>query len=172
MQLQLSPTLEDYRIAKLSALAIGIHVLESVLPSPIPGLKPGMANIVTLLVFLLYGLNAVVWVSMLRVIVGSLVIGSFLSPTFVLSLSGAVASIFILFLLSNLKQLEISAVGIAVLMAMAHMTSQFVVVYVLFIPHHALFDILPVMMTAALVFGIFNGILAKKIFQKLNSVNG
>ena len=167
MQLHITPTLEDYRIAKLAALAIGIHVLESVLPSPIPGVKPGMANIVTLLVFLLYGLNAAVWVSMLRVVVGSLIIGSFLSPTFVLSFSGAVASIVVLLALSKIKCLEFSAVGIALLMAMAHMLSQFIMVYVFFIPHDALFDILPIMMTAALVFGLFNGILTQKIFEKI-----
>ena len=174
MQLHINPTLEDYRIAKLAALAIGVHVLESILPSPIPGVKPGMANIVTLLVFLLYGLNAAVWVSMLRVVVGSLIVGSFLSPTFVLSFSGAIASIFILMVLSNIEQVKISAVSIALLMAMAHMSSQFMVVYVFFIPHNALFDILPVMMTAALVFGFINGILAQKIFEKikLNNVNG
>ncbi|MGD9000355.1 MAG: Gx transporter family protein, partial [Granulosicoccaceae bacterium] len=36
---------EDQRIARLAALAIVIHVAESALPSPLPGIKPGFANI-------------------------------------------------------------------------------------------------------------------------------
>jgi len=167
MQLRITSTIEDHRVAKLAALAIGIHVLESILPSPIPGVKPGLANIVTLIVFLLYGLNSAVWVSLLRVLVGSLIIGTFLSPTFVLSLSGAIASIFVLLIISKFEQMEISAIGIATLMALAHVMSQFIVVYVFFIPHKAIFDILPVMMTAALIFGLFNGILAQKITERI-----
>ncbi len=167
MQLRITPTIEDHRVAKLAALAIGIHVLESILPSPIPGVKPGLANIVTLIVFLLYGLNSAVWVSLLRVLVGSLIIGTFLSPTFVLSLSGAIASIGVLLIISKLERLEISAIGIATLMALVHVMSQFIVVYVFFIPHNAVFSILPIMMTAALIFGFFNGILAQKITERI-----
>ena len=171
MQLRIVPTLEDQRVAKLAALAIGIHVLESVLPSPIPGIKPGLANIVTLIVFLVYGLSSAVWVSLLRVLVGSLIVGTFLSPTFVLSLSGAIASIVALYVVAKCRWLNLSAVGVAVLMAMAHMSSQFVVVYAFFIPHQAIFDILPVMLTVALVFGVVNGILAQKIYDKLQRIN-
>jgi len=173
MQLHITPTLEDYRIAKLAALAIGIHVLESVLPSPIPGVKPGLANIVVLVVFLLYGVSSAAWVSLLRVLVGSLIVGTFLSPTFVLSLSGAIATMVVLYLVSRFS-VGLTAVGIAMLMAMAHMTSQFIIVYAFFIPHQALFDILPVMLTVALIFGLFNGLLAQKIYEKLkiNYVDG
>ena len=39
-----------WRVARLAALAIGLAVLESGIPSPLPGVKPGLANIVVLLV--------------------------------------------------------------------------------------------------------------------------
>ena len=167
MQLHLNPSVKDSQIAALAALAIGIHVLESVLPSPLPGIKPGFANIITLIAFAKYGLGAAAWVSVLRVLVGSLIIGTFLSPTFVLSLSGAVASIAVLWFVTVIKKIEISLFGIAILMAMAHMFTQFIVVYFLFIPHDALINILPIMLTAALVFGAFNGMIATKVYEKL-----
>ena len=167
MQLRLSPSVKDSQIAALAALAIGIHVLESVLPSPLPGIKPGFANIITLIAFAKYGLEAAAWVSVLRVLVGSLIIGTFLSPTFILSLSGALASIAVLWLVTKLKKIEISLFGIAVLMAMAHMFAQFVVVYWLFIPHDALINILPIMLSAAVLFGVFNGMIATKVYEKL-----
>ncbi|MBP7881652.1 MAG: Gx transporter family protein, partial [Candidatus Methylopumilus sp.] len=45
--MQINTTLDDHRVAKLAALAIGLHLLESIMPSPLPGVKPGIANIVT-----------------------------------------------------------------------------------------------------------------------------
>lgn len=171
MQLQMSPSREDAVIASFAALAIGIHVIESMLPSPIPGIKPGLANIITLLVFAVYGFNAASWVSILRVVVGSLIVGTFLSPTFALSFSGAVASLLMLYACDHfnrhLHNEKLGLLGIAILMSLSHMATQFIVVYIFFIPHKALLDILPIMMTAALVFGAVNGVIAQKVFIKI-----
>jgi len=167
MQLRLNPSVKDNQIAALAALAIGIHVIESVLPSPLPGIKPGFANIITLIAFAKYGLEAAAWVSVLRVLVGSLIIGTFLSPTFVLSLSGALASIVVLWVVTKMRKIEISLFGIAVLMAMAHMFAQFIVVYWFFIPHEALINILPILLSAAVIFGVLNGVIASKVYEKL-----
>lgn len=168
MQLRLNASVEDYRVAKLAALAIGIHVLETAIPSPIPGVKPGLANIVTLLVFALYGLRFAAWVSLLRVFVGSLIIGTFLSPTFLLSLSGAIASLAVLYIYSRLSFSGLSVFGLAILMAFAHMSAQMIMVYWFFIPHDALFALSPVFMTAALFFGAMNGYIAVKITSRFN----
>lgn len=167
MQLHLRTSVEDYQIARLAALAIGIHVLESALPSPIPGVKPGLANVITLIVFALYGIKFAAWVSILRVLVGSLIIGTFLSPTFLLSFSGAIASVLVLLLYCYWRGPALSVFGLAILMALAHMTAQLLMVYWLFIPHEALFGLSPVFMTAALVFGSINGFLALKITKRL-----
>ncbi len=166
--LKITPEREDIMIARFAALAIGIHVLESVLPSPIPGIKPGFANIITLLVFLIYGVGAASWVSILRVVVGSLIVGTFLSPTFALSFSGAIVSLLVLYVCDRLNKNylsgQLSIFSIAILMSMAHIATQFLVVYVFFIPHKALFDILPVMMSAALIFGVINGLIAQRAY--------
>lgn len=168
MQLRLRASAEDYQIARLAALAIGIHVVEAALPSPVPGLKPGLANIITLIVFVLYGFRFAAWVSLLRVFVGSLIIGTFLSPTFLLSLSGAGASVLVLYIHSKLSSQMFSAFGLAILMAVAHMMAQLLMVYWFFIPHDALLALSPVFMTAALIFGSFTGFIALKVIEKLN----
>ncbi len=79
----------DHHIAKLTALAIGLHVLEAMFPSPLPGVKPGIANIITLYVLVQYGFGTAAWVSLLLGVTCSLLLGQFLSPTFILRLSGA-----------------------------------------------------------------------------------
>lgn len=167
MILKITPDKKDIVIARFAALAIGIHVLESLLPSPVPGIKPGFANIITLLVFMVYGFSAATWVSILRVLVGSIIVGTFLSPTFVLSFSGAFASLLMLYCCDQFNRHylseKLSVFSLAILMSMAHMATQFLMVYVFFIPHQALLDILPIMMTAALIFGAFNGIVAYRV---------
>lgn len=168
MQLRLKAGVEDYQIAGLAALAIGIHVLEAALPSPLPGIKPGLANIITMIVYVLYGVRVAVWVSMLRVFVGSLIIGTFLSPTFLLSFSGVFASLLVLLVYSRLKLQFLSIFGLGILMALAHMVVQLLMVYWFFIPHVALLALSPVFMTTALIFGSLNGLIALKVIYKID----
>ena len=92
----LTATAEDHHIARMAALALGLSVLEAAIPSPLPGVKPGLANIVTLIVLARYGWRAAAWVSLLRVVAGSLLMGNFLAPGFFLSLSGALCSLAVL----------------------------------------------------------------------------
>lgn len=160
-------TREDYRIAWLTALAISIHIVESALPSPLPGIKPGLANVITIVVLLMYGWPTAAWVAMLRVIVGSLIIGTFLTPTFVLSLSGAIATLMAVGIGSRLPGKGLGPIGYCLLASMAHMASQFVVAYLLFIPHDGLFKLLPVLMTASVAFGIVSGLIVKAMMARL-----
>jgi heptaprenyl diphosphate synthase len=174
---------DDFIIAALAALAITIHVAESALPSPLPGVKPGLANVITLVALMMYGWKVAAWVAFLRVLVGSLFIGTFLSPAFMLSFSGALCSIAILGVVgywaknsrANLTQkkqgfsLAPGTVGLGILAAMAHMTGQFYAAYWLFIPHKALFNLLPVLMTAAVIFGMISGLIAASMIHYLNS---
>lgn len=167
MQLTIETTREDHRIAWLTALAITIHIAESALPSPIPGIKPGLANVVTIIVLMLFGWSTAAWVGLLRVLIGSLLIGSFLSPTFLLSLGGAMASLAVLGAATRLPGRGAGPVGYSVLAAVAHMAAQFWIAYALFIPHDALFRLLPVFMTTAVITGLLGGVLARAVLARL-----
>ena len=48
--IHLQPTVDDHRIARYAAAAIALSVVEAAIPSPLPGVKPGLANIITLIV--------------------------------------------------------------------------------------------------------------------------
>jgi heptaprenyl diphosphate synthase len=157
-------TREDYIIAWFTALAVTIHIFEAALPSPIIGVKPGLANIVTIVILCLFGLRIAIWVSLLRVLTVSLLLGTFLSPTFMLSFGGAIASITILVIIRYFK-LNCSALGYSVIAALAHISAQFWLAYYLFIPHQGLLNLLPIFMTVALLTGIVNGMIALKILN-------
>lgn len=151
---------EDRLVAGFAALAIAIHILEASFPSPLPGIKPGLANVVTLVVYLRHGIAIAAWVSGLRVLVGSLLVGTFLSPTFVLSASGAIAALLVMGIVGRIGGRHVGPVGLSVAAAIAHMTTQIYVAYLLFIPNAALFKLVPILQTAALIFGMVSGIIA------------
>ena len=159
-------THEDHRIAWLTALAISIHILESAIPSPLQGFKPGLANVITIAVLIQFGWRTAAWVSFLRVVCGSLLLGTFLSPTFVMSLGGAIFSMTVLWFATQLPGAGFSAIGYSVLASLAHMTGQFTLAWLLFIPNTAVWRLFPILLTAALLFGIVSGIIARAMCNK------
>jgi heptaprenyl diphosphate synthase len=163
---QIQTTSDDHRIAKLTAFAIALHMVEAVIPSPLPGVKPGIANIVTLYVLYNYGFATAAWVSILRVFASSLLMGQFLSPTFVLSLSGAVLSLAVLWLGIHLPKKWFSPISLSIFAAFAHIAGQLVIVRLWLIPHAGMSYLIPIFATAALFFGLINGLITAKLLTK------
>jgi heptaprenyl diphosphate synthase len=163
--IKLETSTEDHHIAKMAAVALGLTVLENAIPSPLPGVKPGLANIVTLIVLARYGWRVAAWVSLLRVLAGSLLFGNFLTPGFFLSLSGAVLSLIMLAFSRHLPTRWFGAVTHSILAAFAHITGQMAVVYLWLIPHSGIAYLIPVFATASLVFGTVNGIIAMQFMN-------
>lgn len=163
----------DGLIAAYAALAIVIHVLEAGLPTPIPGIKPGLANVITLIVLLRHGWRIAAWVVAMRVLASSLLLGTFLTPTFFLSAGGAIASLFALALLTGWNRSSLpafSVFGLGMLSACAHMSGQFFLAWKLFIPHAGLFKLLPVMLLAAVLFGIVSALFARSILRRMSEL--
>ena len=150
----------DVLVAALTALAIIIHVFESAIPAFIPGFKPGLANVITLVCFFEFGLNTAVRIGLMRVFIGSLLIGSFLTPTFVLSFSGQVMSLLVLSFIALFfrgKNKWFGPVGISVLASVAHILGQFLLAWWLFLPHPQLIYLLPVLIFMAIFTGMASG---------------
>jgi len=158
-------TKEDHHIAKLTALAIGLHFLEAIVPSPLPGVKSGIVNIVTLYVLYEYGFTTAAWVSLLRVFASSLLLGQFLSPTFILSLSGAALSLGVLFCAQHLPKKHFSSISLSIFAAFAHIAGQLIIVRLWLIPHTGVVYLIPIFALAALLFGTVNGLITAKLIQ-------
>lgn len=163
--IKLPTTSEDHHIARMAALALGLSVLEAAIPSPLPGVKPGFANIVILIVLARYGWRTAAWVSLLRVLAGGLLMGNFLSPGFFLSLSGALCSLTLLAFAQHLPTRWFGPVSHSILAAYAHMAGQLLLVYFWLIPQAGLAYLLPVFATAALIFGTVNGLIASRFLE-------
>jgi len=164
-------TVEDHQVAKLAAFAIALHMIEAVIPSPLPGVKPGIANIITLFVLYRYGFATAAWVSILRVFASSLLLGQFLSPAFSLSLGGAVVSLVVLWLAAHLPSRHFGPVSLSILAAFGHIAGQLIIVRLWLIPHAGISYLIPIFATAALFFGLINGLITAKLINVKPSNN-
>jgi len=164
--IKLDATAEDHHIARMAAVALGLTVLEAAIPSPLPGVKPGLANIVTLIVLARYGWRTAAWVSLLRVFAGSLLFGNFLTPGFFLSLSGALLSLLVLALAQHLPSRWFGPVSLSIYAAFAHIAGQMAIVYLWLIPHAGIAYLIPIFAAAALVFGTVNGLIAARFMEE------
>lgn len=165
-EISLAVTQEDRRIAGLAALAVGLTLAEAALPTPIPGVKPGLANIVILLVMLRYGFKTAVWVMAMRLLAGSLLLGYFLAPGFWLAAAGAVASMCVLYLVRYIPGVLFGPVSFSVLMAFAHVCGQLVLAKLWLFAEADISLLMPVFALAALVFGTVNGLIVAALIAK------
>jgi heptaprenyl diphosphate synthase len=164
--IELKVTAEDRHIATLAAAAVGLTLAEAAIPLPLPGVKPGLANIVTLIVLYRFGWRAAVWVSLLRIVAGALALGTFLTPTFVMSLSGGLASLLVLALLVHLPKRWFGPVGLSVLAAFAHIGAQLAVVGAWLMPGVNLLPLLALFLGAAWLSGLVNGLVVAGLLEK------
>lgn len=162
-EIRLAVTAADRRIAALAALAAGLTVAEAALPSPIPGIKPGLANIVVLLVMLRDGFAAAAWVMAIRLLAASLMLGSFLAPGFWLAAAGAAASMGMLSLAARLPAGGFGPVSVSVLMAFAHVAGQLLLAKLWLFPEADIGMLMPLFALAALVFGAVNGVVVARL---------
>jgi len=157
---------EDRRIARYAAAAIALTIAEAALPSPLPGVKPGLANIVVLLVLVRHGWRDAAWVALLRVIASSLLLGQFLAPGFFLALTGAFASLAVLACAVRLPHRWFGPVTASVLAAFAHIGGQVLLARLWLVPHDGVFYLVPIFAASALVFGIVNGLIAVRLLKE------
>lgn len=161
--IELIPDEQDRRIARYAAAAIALTVAEAAIPLPLPGVKPGLANILTLVVLARHGWRDAVWVSLLRVFAASLLLGQFLAPGFFLSLAGALLSLLALGLAQHLPARWFGSVSHSLIAAFAHIAGQVALARIWLVPHDGLYYLLPFFAVAATIFGLINGLVAAKI---------
>ncbi|MBI4683293.1 MAG: Gx transporter family protein [Nitrospirae bacterium] len=159
---------ETIHIALLSAYAVGLHSIESMIPTPVPWLRLGLANIITLTTLYLYGLRAGMIVTLTRIIIRSLLAGTFLGPAFAMSLGGGVASTLVMWGLKAIFGRLLSPVSVSIFGALTHNIAQLFLAYFLFVRQiEAILIVSPFILGAGLLTGIFNGIVTNLIIKKI-----
>lgn len=149
------------------ALAVALHTLEALLPSPAPWFRLGFANILTLAALFLYGGRAAWTVTLMRIGVGSLLLGNLFSPGFFLSLAGGMLATALMTVTRRLFGRRIGPVGVSALGAAGHTAGQLLVAWLLLVRHDGLWTLLPFFLLFALGTGIANGVAADLLLELL-----
>ncbi len=155
------------RTALLSGFGLVMFLFESILPRPLPWAKPGLANIATLLALYLVGAASAWAVALLRVLLGSFFIGSFLNPGFWLSLAGGCAAAAVMTMLKKYASTQFSVIGISLAGALAHVLAQIAVAGWLIVRRVEIVYLLPAMLWPALFAGFVVGIAAFLLLERL-----
>ena len=149
------------------SLAMILSFVESLIPPlvAVPGVKIGLANIVT--VFLLYtlGWRAAGCVSLIRVLLSALLFGNVQSLIF--ALSGAVLSFIVMVVVKKL--LPFGKVGVSVLGAVAHNAGQVVAAVIVMETAALAYYFIPLVISGT-VAGVFVGILAAILTIRLEKI--
>lgn len=151
-------------------LAAGIIVqgVEAVYLPPliIPGAKLGLANSVTLVMIALFGWRDVLAHVALRTTAVSFVTGTFLSTTYLYSLTGGLLSAVVMIAVHRLFMGRFSFVGISVSGALTHNLVQ-LALSVFILGHIGIISLLPWLMAIGLVTGVANGALVNIVGSRL-----
>ncbi len=156
--------------ALFAAVALSLFVIELMIPLPlsgaVPGVKLGLANIVTVVaVFLLSPLDAAA-ILFVRIVLGAVFTGQFMA--FLYSLAGGVLCYLSMLLLRRLvteKQIwAASAVG-----AIAHNVGQTLAAAAV-LGTSSVFWYLPVLVAAGIMAGLFTGVSAQILVARLGGM--
>jgi len=153
--LKLTTARRQVFLALFIAVAVVLHSVETLLPSPVPWLRVGLANIMTLAALYLFDGRAAWTVSLTRLGVASLLLGRLFSPSFWLALCGVILATSVMIVTYRVAGRYLSPIGVSALGAAAHATGQILAARLLVIQHEAIWQIFPLF----LFFTVFAGTL-------------
>jgi len=155
------------QIALLVTIASVLFTLESFIPSPIPWIRLGLANGITLIALTWWGMKEGFIITILRVIVGSLLTGKLFSPVFIFAIAGGLSSTFAMGMLLSLKDSVFSLIGISIFGAVVKNIVQLGLVYFIFIKQITVFNLIPIFLLSSLITGIIIGFFTHLIDTKV-----
>ena len=149
------------------ALALVAGYVEQLLPINlgVPGVKLGLANIVTMVLLYTVGIRAAARITAIRILLAGILFGTGFSIVY--SAAGAVLSILVMTALKSTKQF--SCISVSVAGGVFHNVGQ-ILVAILILETGALVYYLPVLILSGLIAGIVIGILSGLLMRRLAPV--
>lgn len=145
------------QLSMLTVLAVAFRAAEIVIPTPLPWLRLGLANVAVLVVLVSFGGRAALLVNLARIVLASILMGTFLSPGFWLSLCAGIVACISMIIVWYCFRRWLSYIGVSVVGAYSHTMSQFFVAYLLFVRHAAILRLMPYFLLMSLLTGALTG---------------
>ncbi|NLI98594.1 Gx transporter family protein [bacterium] len=164
--IELSP--RQRNLALLAGLSAALYTVENLIPLPIPWLRIGIGNVgVLLALYVLTPLDGF-FVLLIKIIIGSLLSGRFLSPFFLFALGAGVPSYWIMAGMKKLLGRVFGPVGISVIGAVAHNLLQLAVAYFLLMNSLKLLYLIPVLVLIGTLSGLLVGSITKSTLRHMH----
>jgi heptaprenyl diphosphate synthase len=157
--------LEDVHLAALATIGLILFIFEAFLPKPVPWLKFGFANIATLLALYWYGARAAFLVTIVRILIGAVFTGNFLTPGFLLSLSGGLLAVTVMVAFYHTRLLGIW--GISLAGAAAHNLGQVLAGYFIIFDNPIILQLLPYLILYSTISGSIIAIISYFLLKRL-----
>lgn len=148
-----------------TALAMILSYLESLVPVSVavPGIKLGLANLITIISLKKLGLKPTIVISVSRIVLSGILFSNVAVIGY--SLAGAALSILVMLITSKIKIFSIT--GISICGAIAHNFGQLIVAAI-FLENARIFYYMSVLSIAGAVFGCIIGLVAGSIMKNIN----
>lgn len=145
------------------AIALVLSYFERFIPInfAVPGVKLGLANVVTLLCIRLYTPKEIYLMVIVRVFLASIFIGSVMS--FWYSLAGGLLSTTVMILAVYLLGDKLSMVGVSALGAIFHNIGQLIIVSFVTGSFQVALTYFPMLLVAGIITGVFIGFVGKAV---------
>ncbi len=153
------------RLSLLLALSIVLNILESFIPifnGYIPGLKLGLANVVSLFILYEFKLKDALYVGFLRVFLVGILRHGLFNYHFFFSLSGVLFSIIMMSLAK--KVFNLSIIGVSIVGSLFHSIGQ-ILIAILLLKTPAVFYYLPWLLLFSIPTGIIVGSICKQLLK-------
>lgn len=164
---EISPARRVLIVGLLSGLALALSLLEGALPLFAPGIKPGLANAVSLLALLLYGPRTAWSVLAVRLLLAGLLSGNLFALG--CSVAGGISAMAVMTLLLRGFAGEISTPVVSAAGAVTHNGGQLLFVMAL-VRSPALLAYLPLLIVSGLASGLAVGLLAGWAATRLDQI--
>lgn len=153
-------------LALFTTIALTIFLLESMIPPlvAIPGIKLGLANIVTLIVIVLFGWKDALLVLLMRIILGSIFAGQMMSMIY--SLAGGLLCLLVMCILYRIFDKKLLWF-ISIMGAIAHNAGQLIAA-ALVLSSGYVFYYAPYLILSGIITGFFTGLAAMYVYPYLS----
>jgi heptaprenyl diphosphate synthase len=152
-------------IAIMISISIVLAIVESMISVTlfiIPGVKLGLANIITLVILYIYGEKEAFVVSILRIFIVALIYSGLFSPASLLSLAGGIVAFLAMVIIKHIPKLSIVSVSVGG--ALLHMVGQIAMAIVI-LDTPTLIYYLPYMILISIPTGVVTGLVGKKMID-------
>ncbi len=152
---------KEIRLSMLLSISIILNILESFIPIfNFPGIRIGLANIITLIVLYSYGSKDAIYISVLRVILVGILRTGLFSTTFYFSLFGSIFSIISMIIF---KKTKLSIIGVSIIGSIMHNIGQIIAALILL--NTNLIYYIPLLIITSIITGTIIGFISKELLN-------